>query len=179
MSMVGTHARDSIERIFLAAVRTRLVTDSQHACEITPRVGERAQGEHLVVLTISSMQFRLLLLLHFEDDERTQRYYVGDATRTLTECFMEFGNLCCGAMNQQLVEHFPDLGMSTPYALGSACLPYLRELKPDYVQSYAITIDHGVRLGATLCVCTQTPLDFVVSAAAVVSHDTAGELELF
>ncbi|HKR45701.1 MAG TPA: hypothetical protein VJU59_39575 [Paraburkholderia sp.] len=177
--MIGTHAKDSIERIFFAAARMRLVTDAQHSCEIEPRAGDAPQGEHLVVLTISSMQFRLLLLLHFEDDERTQRYYVGDASRALTECFMEFGNLCCGAMNQQLVEHFPDLGMSTPYALSSGCLPYLRELKPDYVQSYALTIDHDVRLGATLCVCTQAPLDFVASTAAVEVHDSAGELELF
>ncbi|MBV8261523.1 MAG: hypothetical protein JO239_11400 [Paraburkholderia sp.] len=177
--MIGTHAKDSIERIFFAAARTRLVTDAQHSCEIAPRAGEGPQGEHLVVLTISSMQFRLLLLLHFEDDERTQRYYVGDAARELTECFMEFGNLCCGAMNQQLVEHFPDLGMSTPYALSSGCLPYLRELKPDYVQSYALTIDHEVRLGATLCVCTQAPIDFVASSAAIEAHDSAGELELF
>ncbi|WP_395062431.1 hypothetical protein [Paraburkholderia silvatlantica] len=177
--MIGTHAKDSIERIFFAAARMRLVTDAQHSCAIEPRAGEAPQGEHLVVLTISSMQFRLLLLLHFEDDERTQRYYVGDASRALTECFMEFGNLCCGAMNQQLVEHFPDLGMSTPYALSSGCLPYLRELKPDYVQSYALTIDHDVRLGATLCVCAQAPLDFVASAAAVEVHDSAGELEMF
>jgi hypothetical protein len=177
--MIGTHAKDSIERIFFAAVRTRLVTDAQHGCEIAPRAGETAQGERMVVLTISSMQFRMLLLLHFNDDERTRRYYVGDAARTLSECFMEFGNLCCGAMNQQLVEHFPDLGMSTPYALSGECLPYLRELKPDSVQSYALTIDHDVRLGATLCICTKTPLDFVASVAAIEAHDSAGELELF
>ncbi|WP_322030104.1 hypothetical protein [Paraburkholderia sp. J76] len=177
--MIGSHAKESIERIFFAAARMRLVTDALHRCEIEPRADEAPQGENLVILTISSMQFRLLLLLHFEDDERMRRYYVGDASRTLTECFMEFGNLCCGAMNQRLVEHFPDLGMSTPYALSSGCLPYLRELKPDYVQSYALTIDHDVRLGATLCVCTQAPLDFVAGTAAAEEHDSAGELELF
>jgi hypothetical protein len=177
--MIGAHARDSIERIFFAAARTRLVTEAQHNCEISPRAAEAAQGARVVVLTISSMQFRLLLLLHFEDDEATRRYYVGDAQGALTESFMEFGNLCCGAMNQQLVAHFPDLGMSTPYALSSECLPYLRELKPDYVSTYALTLDHSVQLGATLCVCSQTALDFVASAADVAAHDSAGELELF
>lgn len=177
--MIGTQARDSIERIFFAAARTRLVTDAQHGCEISPRAAEAAQGAHVVVLTISSMQFRLLLLLHFEDDEATRRYYLGDAQRSLTECFMEFCNLCCGAMNQQLVNHFPDLGMSTPYALSSQCLPYLRELKPDYVSTYALALDGGVRLGATLCVVSQTSLDFVASDMSVEAHDSAGELELF
>jgi hypothetical protein len=179
--MIGTQAKDSIERIFFAAARSRLVREPHHDCEISARPAEAAQGEHVVVLTISSMQFRLLLLLHFEDDDVTRQYYLGhmgDVQRSLTECFMEFANLCCGAMNQQLVNHFPDLGMSTPYALSSACLPYLRELKPDYVSTYALTLDGSVRLGATLCVCSQTSLDFVATQVETAS-ESAGELELF
>jgi hypothetical protein len=176
--MIGSHAKDSIERIFFAAARTRLVTDPQHGCEISPRPAESTLGAHMVVLTISSMQFRLLLLLHFEDDEATRQYYLRDTQGALTEIFMEFANLCCGAMNQQLVEHFPDLGMSTPYALSSECLPWLRELKPDYVSTYALTLDNSVRLGATLCVCSQTSLDFVAANVEMVS-ESAGELELF
>lgn len=176
--MIGPHAQDSFERIFFAAARTRLVTDPQHACEIAPAPGDGAQGEHAVLLTISSMQFRLLLLLNVKDDEATRAYYAGAGDGALVDTFMEFGNLCCGALNQQLIEHFPDLGMSTPYALGSQCLPYLRELKPDYVKSYALTIDGAVRLGATLCICTHSPLDFVAVPLAEV-HESAGELELF
>lgn len=176
--MIGAHAKDSIERIFFGAARARLVTDAQHACEISPLPAGTVRGADVVVLTISSMQFRLLLLLHYEDDEATRRYYVGDAQRTLAETFMEFANLCCGAMNQQLVEHFPDLGMSTPYGLGSECLLYLDELKPAYVSTYALTLDGTVRLGATLCVCAQMALDFVAADMETAS-ESAGELELF
>jgi len=175
--MIGPQAQDSFERIFFSAARTRLVTDPQHVCEIVPASGD-APGEHAVLLTISSMQFRLLLLLNAKGDEATRAYYVGGSESALVDTFMEFGNLCCGAMNQQLIEHFPDLGMSTPYALGSQCLPYLRELKPDHVKSYALTIDGAVRLGATLCICTRAPLDFVVAQSAQM-HASAGELELF
>ncbi|WP_296659962.1 hypothetical protein [Paraburkholderia sp.] len=176
--MIGERAKDSIDRIFFAAARTRLVADAQHACEIVPHAGDTPQGAQVVALTISSMQFRLLLLLHFNDDEATRRYYVGDAQRTLAETFMEFGNLCCGAMNQQLVEHFPDLGMSTPYVLSGGCLPYLQELKPNYLSSHALTLDASVRLGATLCVCSKTPLDFV-AADQEASCESSGELEMF
>lgn len=176
--MIGTHAQDSFERIFFGAARTRLVTDPQHACEITSASNDVAQGEHVVVLTISSMQFRLLLLLHVKDNEATRDYYAGDGSRAVLDTFMEFANLCCGSMNQQLVEHFPDLGMSTPYSLGSQCLPYLRELKPDSVKSYALTLDGRVRLGATLCICTHAPLDFI-AVERVGEHESAGELELF
>jgi hypothetical protein len=178
--MIGPHAKDSIERIFFGAARTRLVTDTQHGCDIAPHTSEAAQGAQMVVLTISSMQFRLLLILHFDDDEATRQYYTDatDAERTLVDAFMEFGNLCCGSMNQQLVAHFPDLGMSTPYVLSGECLPHLRELKPDYVSSYALTIDGSVRLGATLCVCSQTTLDFVAANIETATEST-GELELF
>jgi hypothetical protein len=177
--MIGPLAQDSFERIFFAAARTRLVTDPQHACEIAPvSGGHAAQDEHVVLLTIASTQFRLLLLLNVKDDEATRAYYADGAQSALVDSFMEFGNLCCGAMNQQLVAHFPDLGMSTPYALGSQCLPYLRELKPDLLRSYALTIDGTVRLGATLCICTRAPLDFAAAQSTEV-HESAGELELF
>lgn len=176
--MIGPQAKDSIERIFFGAARTRLVTDAQHRCDIAPHGSEAAQGAQMVVLTISSMQFRLLLILHFDDDDATRQYYTADAQRALADAFMEFGNLCCGAMNQQLVAHFPDLGMSTPYVLNGECLPHLRELKPNYVSSYALTIDDRVRLGATLCVCTQTALDFVAAHIDTATEST-GELEFF
>ncbi|CAB3803050.1 hypothetical protein LMG28688_05693 [Paraburkholderia caffeinitolerans] len=176
--MIGPQAQESFEQIFFMAARTRLVTDPQHACEIVAASNDSARGEHAVLLTISSMQFRLLLILNIKDDEAIRTYYLGAAEGALVDAFMEFGNLCCGAMNQHLLEHFPDLGMSTPYALDSQCLQYLRELKPDYVQSYALTIDGAVQLGATLCVCAGAPFDFAAAPLSA-AHESAGELELF
>jgi hypothetical protein len=67
--------------------------------------------------------------------------------------------------------------MSTPYALASDCVPYLTELKPDHVASYDVSIDGTVQIGATLCVCTNAPLDFVAEES--VAADSGGELELF
>lgn len=178
--MISSQAKDSIERIFIQAARSRLTVDSAHSCEVVPVVSPdkgTAIDTNVVVLTIASIDFRMLLMLHFSADDATRRYYVGDAQRPLLEAVMEVGNLCCGAMNQQLVEWFPDLGMSTPYALGSACLRYLDELEPDYVATYEVTIEQTVRLGATLCVCASAPLDFVANVADMA--ESAGELELF
>lgn len=176
--MISDRAKDSIGRIFAGAARARLATADGHACEIAERHGGASPRQaQVVVLTISSMQFRLLLLLHFDDDAGMRDYYVGDTARPLAEAFMEVANLCCGSMNQQLVEHFPDLGMSTPYALSSRCVPYLTALKPNHVTSYDVSINGAVQLGATLCVCTAAPLDFVAKEA--VAADSGGELELF
>lgn len=176
--MISQAAKDSFEQIFMRAVRTRLAVDPAHACDIGEVLPGSGAGAELVVLTIASIGFRIVILLQFEDDEATRGYYAGQsAQRTLREATMEVGNLCCGAVNQQLVEHFPDLGMSTPYALSSDCMGYLDELKPTYVAAYEIAIEYVVRLRATLCVCTSVPLDFVARGVDV--EECAGELELF
>ncbi|TKC88761.1 hypothetical protein FAZ69_13510 [Trinickia terrae] len=177
--MISEQAKDSIERIFCQAARTRLTVGAGDSCDVahgTPH-GGAADGE-VVVLTISSIAFRLLLILHFDhNDDAMRSYYLGARQATLTESLLEIGNLCCGAMNQQLVEYFPDLGMSTPYVLSGQCVPYLDQLKPDFLVSYHVTVNRAVHLGATLCVCADSPLDFVANVSEVA--ESVGELELF
>lgn len=181
--MITEQAKHSFEQIFHRAARTRLVIHADDACEIVraDHVAMEADPEaRVVVLTISSLFFRLLVGLHFTDDEATRRYFARDTAvdgQPLREAFMEVANLCCGAMNQSLVAHFPDLGMSTPYVLGSASLAHLAELKPDHVASYELTIDGNVPLAATLCVCANAPLDFAANVETI--EETSGELELF
>jgi hypothetical protein len=181
--VISHTAHDSFQRIFFQAARTRLTVDDAHACEIVPvaapddGAGFEPSSE-VFVLTIVSIDFRMLLVLRFADDDATHAYYAGQGgERTLRDAAMEIGNLCCGAINQQLVEHFPDLGMSTPYSLSSDCVGYLGELNPSHVAAYDITIEHAARLRATLCICASVPLDFVAQVTDV--HESAGELELF
>ncbi|HZZ11393.1 MAG TPA: hypothetical protein VFE79_11955 [Paraburkholderia sp.] len=179
--MITTRAQDSFERLFHKAAQARLPMNANHACEIKP-IADAGSGmtkdTQVVVLTISSIAFRLLLLLHFDENEATRRYYLNEGDeRAFQEVFLEICNLCCGAMNQQLLCDFPDLGMSTPYVLSARCLPHLRELRPGFVSSYAVTLNDTVQLGATICVCAHAPIDFVAELQAI--EETSGELELF
>ncbi|HDR8967811.1 hypothetical protein KDX16_07335 [Burkholderia vietnamiensis] len=194
--MISAQARAGFERIFFDAARTRLAGGG--ACEIRPvahdagrapddpsRIQRRAKPdarEQVVVLTISALHFRLLLALRFRDDAPTQHHFAattpGASTqRPLAEAFMEVANLCCGAINQALTAPFPDLGMSTPYLLSGESVDYLAALHPAHTAAYDVTLDGDVRIGATLCVCANAPVDFHVPEAAAV--DTGGELELF
>jgi hypothetical protein len=179
--VISAHARDSFERIFRKAAQTRLPMNADDACEIAPiadAVSGATKDTQVVVLTISSIVFRLLLILHFDEDDTTRRYYLNDADeRPFQEVFLEICNLCCGAMNQELLHSFPDLGMSTPYVLNARCLPHLRELKPALLSSYSIMLNGDVRLAATVCVCAHAPLDFIADTSTV--EETSGELELF
>ena len=179
--MISQQAKESIERIFFHSARTRLPIDSGDACEITALDAQQAHcalASHIVVLTISSIAFRFLLVLHFDDDKATRDYYLRDSEeRSLSEALMEVGNLCCGAINQKMVEFFPDLGMSTPYQLSGACVPHLKELKPDYLAAFRLSVGANVQLGATLCVCASAPVDFVAHVNE--AEESSGELELF
>ena len=179
--MITPQARESFERIFGAAARTRLTVDTNDACEVEPLGADghaRLAGGDVVVLTIASLDFRMLLLLRFSADEATRRYYVGDRTdMTVSEACMEVGNLCCGAINQQLVEAFPDLGMSTPYLLPGERFVYLDDLRPDYLASWQVTIASDVTVVATLCVCANADVDFATNETCL--DEGSGELELF
>jgi len=177
--VISAQAKDSVERIFFSAARTRLVSDGS-ACAIVPAAGDARpapRDSHAVVLTISSLHFRLLLALRFRDDDVTRAYFGATAQRPLQDAFMEVANLCCGAMNQALIEHFPDLGMSTPYLLGSASIDAMHALGPHHLAAFDVTVGDAVRLGATLCICANAPIDFYAQDTAAV--ESGGELELF
>jgi hypothetical protein len=180
--VISAHAKDSIERIFFKAAKSRLTMDAGDVCEIVPAGAQGARSmpdANLVVLTISGITFRLLLILHFDEkDQRTHRYFIKEESeRALLEVFLEICNLCCGAVNQELLHYFPDLGMSTPYVLSARCMPYLEALKPEFLASYAVTINDAISLGSTICMCAHAPIDFVAEVSAV--EETSGELELF
>ncbi|WP_345815617.1 hypothetical protein AAGS40_24605 [Paraburkholderia sp. PREW-6R] len=180
--MISDHAKESFDRIFRKAAHARLPADGADTCEIalteeavTPDASRTSQ---VVVLTISSIVCRLLLILHFDEDDATRQYYLKEGDeRPFREAFLEICNLCCGAMNQELLRYFPDLGMSTPYVLNARCLPYLQELEPGLLSSYSVTLNGTARLGATICVCAHAPVDFVADVSAI--EETSGELELF
>jgi hypothetical protein len=181
MEMISSNAQAGFESILLKAARARLPQQPQDTCEIVPlaQAYDSARPEaNVIILTISSILFRLLLVFHFDEDASTRQYFVKEAgDASLQDVLLEVCNLCCGAVNQDLLRYFQDLGMSTPYVLSARCVPYLEGLKPDYLSSYAITINGSVRLAATVCVCAHAPIDFVADMTAV--EETSGELELF
>lgn len=177
--MISSNAQDSFDRIFRKAARSRLALHAEDTCDVaTAAQGDAVGGEQAMILTISSIAFRLLLVLRFDDEDRTRAYYTGEAPgRSFDEACLEIGNLCCGAVNQELLQVFPDLGMSTPYVVSARCLPYLDALKPGYMAAYTVTINDAVRVAATVCVSTHAPQDFVADVRDEV--ESGGELELF
>jgi hypothetical protein len=178
--VISDQARRSIEQIFVQAASTRLAPRDHVSMDVAPADAAKQNASlppNALVLTISSMTFRMLFVLHYADDAATRECYLdASSDRTLNEVLMELVNLCCGSVNQQLVAHFPDLGMSTPYTLSSRCIDYLEELKPDHVWRYELRLGDVSRLDVTLCVCAKASVDFAAGDAEVQEE---GELELF
>lgn len=178
--MISEEARRSIGQIVEQAVGSRLRARDDAPMEITHANVQQHRAtlpQHALVLTISSLTFRLLFVLHFNDDDATRACYPGaKREQALADVLMEHVNLCCGSINQQLVAHFPDLGMSTPFALSSRCIDFIDELRPDHVWRYALRPGGEARLAVTACVCAQAAMDFTASA---MEEQGEGELELF
>lgn len=178
--MISDEAKRSIEQIFEHAAVSRLSPREQAGMDITQVDAARHRDTlqpNALVLTISSFTFRMLFVLHYADDAATRACYPGtDDNRSLSDGLMERVNLCCGSMNQQLIAHFPDLGMSTPYALSSRCIDFIDELRPDHVWFYDLRPGESARLGVTLCVCAKAAMDF---SSGEMEEQGEGELELF
>jgi hypothetical protein len=181
MSMLSEQSKRSIAAVFQKAAGVCLVRTPGDMCNIVP-TEDRDSGaqlsDELLLITISSFVFRLLTIFQVAESPATRAYFVsGAADRTLHDGFSEFANLCCGAMNRELSLHGPQLAMSIPYTLSRHCMTFLEALKPQYLASYAITINDSVQLQVTLCLCCHTPVDFPVSTDAV--EHGGGELEMF
>ncbi len=179
--MISEQAKEGTDFIFNKAVKANLLLGADDTIEVVREL-EKPPAEFpeqtIIVLTISSFLFRLLTFFHINDDAPTREYFCrGSTDKALTEVIAEIGNLCCGAMNRELLHHFTHLGMSTPYVLTNKSLVFLDELKPGFVGGYAITINNQIQLHATICLCEYAPIDFAVDMAT--AEEETGALELF
>lgn len=179
--MISQQAKNGFGHIFVKAAKSHLILNAEDACDIIalPEMSlSKLKEKKLLVLTISSFLFRLVTIFHFNENQAARDYFKkGVSGETVTDVLSEIGNLCCGAINRDLLHHVSHLGMSTPYVLDSQCLPFLNELKPGFVTGYEININRSLQMHATLCVCAYAPIDFSVDMSAV--EETTGELELF
>ncbi len=177
--MVSENAKDGLNRIFARAAQASLAIGDADRVTVEPlAMAQPVDTAHILVLTVASYVFRLLTVFHLNDDSATRDYFArGAPDRDFAEIVGEVGNLCCGAMNRELGEHFAHTGMSTPTLLGGACLRFLDELKPAHLARQRIVINDALTLHATLCLCAYAPIDFRVDAHA--AAPVSGALELF
>jgi len=155
-------------------------------CSVAP-ISEAATGKHeVVMLTVASYRFRVLLFVHFDRGlaMRAHLAALGSVTaeqmveERFVDTMMERGNLCCGALNRELAQFFPHIGMSTPCVLPGSSLEHIGALRPSMTRHYRAEIAADVALRLTLAICAFADIDFPFDLREA-GDAPSGELELF
>ena len=181
--VISNASHENIERAFHRAIRGHFLVDANDDCCIEPDAGDadpRAAEQKVLVITVSSFVFRLLLIFRMLEDAPTRDYYLAKASvQTLDEILAETTNMCSGEVSRELALSFPHLAISTPSPLDFRCIGLLHELKPQRLANYRVTIKGTVTLGATLCLCCSAPIEVAAAAVSTDLTQEQGEMELF
>lgn len=148
--------------------------------------------KEFILLTISSPLFRVLTIIHLNNDEATQAFVANklntSAEGLTDERFYDFigelGNTFCGAIKRNLNKFIPSLGMSTPNRLESGSMRYMLSQKPSFESFKHIEINGQTLFECGIYICNDTELDFDITpstatSSAEVEDADCGELEFF
>ncbi|EJL90878.1 hypothetical protein PMI16_01718 [Herbaspirillum sp. CF444] len=183
--MLSQSAKDGFELLLTQSLKSSLAPSGVEAQISTPPDMSDFPEKQMVVLTVSSYLFRLMVMFYFTPNAATRNHFARlnniDEAEMSEQSFMdaiaESGNLCCGILNRDLGNFFPHIGMSTPNVIDKNCAAYLQKLNCQHVRHFAVDMDGSPRFHVSLCVSAYADIDFSVSAEELGS-DT-GELELF
>lgn len=184
--MISIQARDGFDNLLIHATKSSLVASKDDVCEVTVLADTSAiKNTKMVVLTVSSYLFRLVILIYFNLDTPTKEHIARsrnvDASdmddQDFYDSIAEFGNICCGTLNRGLAPFFPHIGMSTPNIIDKNCSSFLGRLNCGYTKHFRVDINDAVHFHIGLCVSDYADLDFTV----IIEQDDSGtgELELF
>ncbi|KGM41230.1 hypothetical protein JY96_17380 [Aquabacterium sp. NJ1] len=184
--MISQQAKDALDFIVTSALKSSMVASADDRCEVTVISDIKdIKEKKVVLLTVSSYVFRVMTMVYFTLNKDTKAHFAAinrseveamsdsDFLDVICEC----GNIFCGALNRELGNHFPHLGMSTPNVLDRECVDYLTELDAGYTQHFKISINDNFTMHASLCVCDFADIDFTVDMTQ--TEENNGELELF
>ncbi len=172
---------ETFQRIFLHALRKGLQRNSLESFVATSVSTDASYSDKeaiLIVMTVSSFAFRLMVLFNVVENQLNREYFIGDTpNQTFVEAFYEVANLCCGALNRDISRDISHLGMSVPVMLTQSCMEYIDALNPQYLESYSITLNETASVHATLCLSCSAPVSFSTDLSQI--EEDAGALELF
>ena len=184
--MISERAKKALNDMVLTGISSALVgsSDTVLSLEAVSDIAPITEQE-VVMLSVASYQFRLMILIYFSRDEATRNHYAA-LTRVQPEnldaqmfhdAIAESGNMCCGTFNRELGRAFEHIGMSTPNMIDSRCAEHFSLLHYGHLQHFALHLQSGMHFRASLCVTEYQDLDFELAPAEV--PESTGELEFF
>src|SRR5450830_1414677 len=183
--MLSQSAKDGFDLLLTQSLKNSLVPSGTEAQILTLTESADFPEKQMVVLTVSSYLFRLMVMFYFSPNDATRSHFarlnnVDEAEmseQTFMDAIAEYGNICCGILNRDLGQFFPHIGMSTPNIIDKNCSSYLNVLGCGHIQHFKATVNSNAQFHVSLCVSDYADLDFVVK----LNEESAntGELELF
>jgi CheY-specific phosphatase CheX len=184
--MISERAKHSLNAMVMQGMRSALIGPADTVLSLEPMADIAPVTEQeVVMLSVASYQFRLMILIYFSRDEATRNHYAA-LTRVQPEnmdaqmfhdAIAESGNMCCGTFNRELGRAFEHIGMSTPNMMDSRCAEHFSLLHYGHLQHFALHLQSGMRFRTSLCVTEYQDLDFELAPAEV--PESTGELEFF
>ena len=185
--MISQRAKAGFENLLHRCLHASLQTEAHQVWQMQAMTDD-ITAQHFIMLTVSSYDFRVMMMLHFSYNEISKKY-VADSLKLgiaelLTDQYYDFlaevGNNFCGSFKRELCQYFPHLGMSTPNLLDCESLKYVKSWPIDHEIHIKALAEDNIEFYGSLYVSSFSDLDFDLIAhpqnAAVME---TGALELF
>ncbi|MEJ5896216.1 hypothetical protein WIT60_05085 [Aquabacterium sp. G14] len=184
--MISERAKASLDSMVMQGIRSALVSPADAIVSLeTVETLEPITEQEVVMLSVVSYHFRVVMMVYFTRDERTRLHFSrltkNDGSplddQGIYDALYESANMCCGTFNRELGRVFEHVGMSTPNMIDSRCAEHLAILDYGYLKHYALVLDSGISFRLSLCVTEYHDLDFELESTA--QAESTGELEFF
>lgn len=184
--MISSQAKAAFDHIVVESLKSALNAPDASPCVVaTIEDTKQITEKKVVLLTVSSYVFKVVTMVYFTLNDPTRQHFAainrtevdGMVDDDFLDVICECGNIFCGALNRELAQHYPHLGMSTPNVLDRPSVDYLGALKPGYIKHFKVEVNDRLTMHASLCVCDFASIDFTVDTTKV--EESHGELELF
>lgn len=182
---LSSNAQSAFEQMVLRAMQSSPLVEREKTRAIDVRETlSTSSADSAVVLSVSSYQFRLTMLIQYGDNAATRAHFASVnrmsaddlGEQEFMDAIREAGNICCGNLNRDLVSAFTHVGMSTPNIVDRRCVDYLDKLGADFVRHFEMHDAGGPPFAVTVCVNAFAPLDFTADFSEA---EETGELEMF
>ena len=184
MSIIHKNAQLGFDQMITQGLKAGIGAAEDEVVVTTLPADFKFGEDQIVILTVSSYLFRLIVMIYFTDDAPTREHFARIYRITASEmnrkafldAICECANMVVGTLNRDLAMVFSSVGMSTPNIIDKNCAAYLGTLHFGYTKTFAALVNGEKSFHVTLGVTEFDDIDFSVEASC---GENTGELEIF
>ena len=187
--MISLRAKTGFNQMLPRCLEASLRTEAHPTWQLqTIAEPGQFQSRRFVMLTVSSYDFRLLVLLHFFENAASIKY-VADRLKLADDdlpmpryydYLSEIGNNFCGSVKREMCQFYPHLGMSTTNHLGRESLMHAKSWPVEHESHVQALTADGIEFYGSLYVSAFGDLDFDLQMSVKQEESVEmGALELF